>query len=128
MAMATRQGDSHVSRHRTGWSTITNTLTLSNVCQTESYVLSVSQYFNEDTVTYMSEAHNTASWLDQVMCTMFAHKLVADVTVMYEHITSDHNPMNIVINFPFVSTDTVNDCVASKKHHIRWDTIMAEDL
>ena len=48
---------------------------LMNCCHGEELILSDVKKCPNTTYTYVSEAHNTVSWLDHVMCTHSAHVL-----------------------------------------------------
>jgi len=103
---------------------------LKNFCQAEYLVLSDVMMCPRSTYTYLSEAHNSASWLDHIVCTQSAHNLVENVSVLYETITSDHHPLIATVRFPHVvmDVDDVETNPASGPRRIKWDMLSAEQI
>ena len=66
-------------------------------CNEENLVISDRVCLPTNTYTYYSEAHNSSSWLDHVLCTNSAHSLIKGIHVCYDYVTSDHVPLCVDI-------------------------------
>ena len=80
-----------------------------------------------DTYTFYSEAHNTTTCLDNVICTVAAHDLIHNVDITYDVITSDHHPMviNVLFGCLWVAVEW------EQKWHINfsnWDDLSADQV
>lgn len=74
-------------------------------------LMSSKELLPADSFTYISEACNTASWLDQCISTADAHTIIA-MNILYGAVTSDHMPMAILINvkdIPLLSSDSYDN-------------------
>ena len=67
-------------------------------CSVNSLVISDVKLMNSDTITFLSSAHSTTSWLDHCVSTTTGHRIIENVNVSYDYISSDHFPMTIIIN------------------------------
>jgi len=45
--------------------------------------------------TYSSNDHSCTSWIDHILCTKSMNDIIAEVKVLYDHISSDHKPLSI---------------------------------
>ena len=59
------------------------------------------------TFTYVSDAHNSTSWLDHFICSHGVQSLVTNIHIIDKLPTSDHLPVGLV----------VSSCVISDKHN-----------
>ena len=51
-----------------------------------------------DVYTYISESHNSTSWLDHCICSAMAHSSVKQYDVLTEHAVSDHIPLSVSLD------------------------------
>ena len=57
--------------------------------------------------TYVSDAHNTCSWLDHFVCSHSMHQYITELKILDTFPSSDHLPVNVYSNVNLTSaTDT----------------------
>lgn len=89
--------------------------------------LSSSALLGEDTCTYVSMAHATCSWLDHVICSADAHRMIRTMTVPEIPPSSDHAPVHANFVLPNGPTNENPDAHRSppdappRRHRARWD-------
>ena len=81
-----------------------------------------------DSFTYVSDAHDTTSWLDHVLTTHSSHSTISDMAVNYDCVSSDHFPLGFTI-----SVNLLPYSEASNQEHVghsspKWDTATLQDL
>ena len=82
---------------------------------------------NSESFTYVSDCHNTTSWIDHVFTNASLYSIIQDMSVSYDVIGSDHRPLSFCIfadvNLVDESIDddkayaVVPDWKASDEHH-----------
>ena len=81
---------------------------------------------HHNTFTFYSDAHNTVSWLDHVISTHSAHKLITDVNTDTGFVSSDHIPISICLLLSHI------ECVVTKNNEpqtkINWDYLPVESI
>ena len=77
---------------------------------------------NSDTFTFLCDAHSTTLWLDHCVSTTTGHSVIKNINASYDYISSDHFPINIVINCKV--NDFINTCVQADSEYsfINWKT------
>jgi hypothetical protein len=75
-------------------------------CKNENLLLADIEICCKDTFTYYSEAHGTTSWLDHVITNINAFRLITDISVDYNFVTSDHLPVQVGLKLNNVVTET----------------------
>ena len=75
---------------------------LQSFCQEEGLILCDCENLsdNTNTYTYMSESHQSVSWLDHIVCTHSANAKVSSVNILDGLVSSDHFPLVITIRTP----------------------------
>ena len=75
-----------------------------------------------DTLIYLSDAHETVSWLDHCI----SSQSIDNMNVLYEFSTSDHFPLVISLSCLFLPLfdDRVNASIGAKK--IKWNELSSE--
>ena len=58
--------------------------------------------------TYVSDAHNTCSWLDHVVCSHSMHQYINDLKILDKFPSSDHLPVNVYFNVNLTATTDTN--------------------
>ena len=53
----------------------------------------ITDYFPDDTFTYLCPSKNSTSWLDHIICTQEMKSKILDITVNYETALYDHFPL-----------------------------------
>ena len=75
------------------------------------------------TYTYIHEAWSTVHWLDHVLTTVNSHKLIDNVCVLYEYVSSDHHPMMISLKCDKHVAFVNQSDNASGRKVIRWSEL-----
>ena len=70
------------------------------MCDTIGLVISYYEKFGRtcNTYTYVSDAHNSTSWLDHFICSHSVHSMITDLHILDECPSSDHLPVGLVIS------------------------------
>ena len=79
-----------------------------------------------DSYTYISEAHDSVTWLDHIVCTLDIRNAINDVEIAYDLTDTDHVPMNLKLDIfaaPLLTEET-NSCNAK----LKWDSLKPTDL
>ena len=68
---------------------------LIDMCDTIGLVISDYDKFGRtcNTYTYVSDAHNSTSWLDHFICSHSVHSLITDLHILDKCPSSDHLPV-----------------------------------
>lgn len=61
--------------------------------------------------TYCSDAGNSTSWLDHVLVSHGLNSKIANISVLYDYICSDHRPLSVDLKCIYMSDPLVNDVV-----------------
>ena len=105
---------------------------LTQFCQEEQLIISDKVHLDgiNGVYTYLSDSHNSTSWLDHLVCTTSAHKLVDHISINYSMVTSDHLPLIAHINLPdtYQSANCVHSEEVTPRFRIQWDKLTTEDL
>ena len=85
---------------------------LLSLCEDEGLVLSDLSFLGYDrkkehTFTFVSEAHQSTSWLDHCASNSLGHNNIVDMEVLYNCVSSDHLPLMLCIK----STDIISNNV-----------------
>ena len=105
---------------------------LSLFCHEEDLIISDIRHLSSaDNYTYMSEAHQTTSWLDHIICTYSAHAKVSSVRILYSMVSSDHFP--IVLELALSCNIKCNPSAAyinSEKSvkRVKWDDLSKGEI
>ena len=85
---------------------------------------------NSDNYTYVSDAHNTTSWLDHIMCSHNMHQHISSLEILKKLAKSDHLPLSIHLDIykdiPKCQIKDYNVCF-SKQIHIPIDALVCKD-
>jgi hypothetical protein len=98
---------------------------LDNFCLALGLVISDYRLMcNTDVFTFVSEAHNTVSWLDHIVSTVSGHSLIQQVNIEYDFVTSDHKPIGAVLSLKNVRIEIQND--KNDIQGITWHELSAD--
>jgi exonuclease III len=102
---------------------------LVNFCKDANLVIS-DMLINTDSdrFTYLSDAHNTTSWIDHIVSTTSAHGLVISVDVQYDFVTSDHLPLSMEVKLENIQTSDVDKKCSPLQHVINWNSVSQQDI
>ena len=69
----------------------------------DEYALGASSF------TYVSDSHNTTSWLDHVLTNQNMLSYMSNLSVLYDFVSSDHRPLRFCINIDKVNYVSICD-------------------
>ena len=74
-----------------------------------------------DSYTYISEAHDSVTWLDHIVCTLDIKNAISDVEIGYDITDTDHVPMLMKLDIHATPslTEETNSCNAK----VKWDSL-----
>ena len=101
---------------------------LEHLCTEENLIISDIEFCDNTSFTFYSAAHNTVSWLDHLVCTKSAHRLVKSVDMNLDYLSSDHFPVCVDMSVAALNirvTDNKTKKVSSK---IPWDDLKEKDI
>ncbi len=84
------------------------------ICENTGLVISNYEMFDRasNTYTYVSDAHNSTSWLDHFICSHSVNSMITDLYILDKCPSSDHLPVGLVISTAL----TTERCVNNEKH------------
>lgn len=98
-------------------------------CQDTNLIISDSLLCPTGLYTYVSEAHDSVSWLDHILATVNGHDLVSNVCANNSFISSDHLPVSFSLNIDKILIQSKDDCCEKrKKYKVNWAELSAKDL
>jgi hypothetical protein len=103
---------------------------LSEFCKEMNLIMADAHFLDGDCYTYVSEAHNTTSWLDHVICTANSDSLIDSLSILYDKVSSDHMPLSFSINASRVQCKMIqtHNRQTSHRQHVVWDKVNSRDL
>ena len=70
---------------------------LEDFCMENDFIISVYALLPQDTITYISDAHNTTSWIDHFVSSFSVHQAMFNMEALTECIISDHRAVAVSI-------------------------------
>jgi len=67
------------------------------LCMENDFIISDYALLPQDTFTYISDAHNTSSWIDHFVSSLSVHQAMFNMDVLIECILSDHRVVAVSI-------------------------------
>lgn len=81
-----------------------------------------------DRFTYVSDAHGTVSWIDHIVTTLSAHKIINDIYVLNDYVTSDHLPLVMEVSLNLIKLTSSGEGRTGIPSGIKWDSLTKEDV
>ena len=66
---------------------------LMDFCEDNNFIISDDSLLPDSLFTYISDSHNSTSWIDHCVTSAMAHRLIINIEVLLEYICSDHHPL-----------------------------------
>ena len=85
------------------------------------------EYFNKECFTFVSQAHDTVSWLDHVVTTYTGYELIANMTVEKDFVSSDHLPVGMTLNMLVSNSNDRDSTDLVKSEKVYWSKLTKED-
>jgi len=110
---------------------------LIDFCSRDNILLSDKLLAPADTFTFISEAHDTTSWIDHMVSTVNMHDITTDISVDHSFVSSDHFPLFVTLNIKNINisneyTTTCNSCTSERDNvhtgRINWPKMSAGDF
>ena len=95
---------------------------LNSFCQDLNLTMSDEAMLPKKSFTYVSDAHNTCSWIDHCMSSCAAHTSTTKIEVLHNFITSDHHPLSITFNCKFFTQIAVDEPVPDY-FNVKWSKV-----
>ena len=99
---------------------------LRNFCSDLDLVMSDMNRLPDDTFTYISDSHQTVSWIDHVIMSTTADRVCVDMRVIYDLIISDHRPISFTVNLG--DLPHVDSFRAPPSMRIHWEKLSSDDI
>ena len=98
---------------------------LMDFCEDNNLIISDDSLLPDTSFTYISDSHNSTSWIDHCVTSAMAHRLIINIEVLLEYICSDHHPLLINISYsPTVNHHSnIRDQKSSDYKPINWQNL-----
>ena len=92
------------------------------MCRTLNLIISDYNVYGRESgeYTYVSDAHNTTSWLDHVLCSHDMNTKLSSLRILNKFPSSDHLPMSIYLHFDHPIEELVTNSCSRDKVTINW--------
>ena len=70
---------------------------------------------SEGSFTFLSDYHNSTSWIDHVLVNSFITSVITDLSILYDVVASDHRPLSFKLS---VRAGHVNNIADTNNHCI----------
>ena len=99
---------------------------LRDFCHDSELVISDLNRLPGDSFTYVSDSHQTVSWIDHVIMSTSADRVCDNMRVIYDLIISDHRPISFTMNLG--NLPHVENFKAPPSVKINWDQLSNDDF
>jgi exonuclease III len=83
-------------------------------------------YLDQNSFTYVSDCHDTVSWIDHVIVNEFIMPRLKNFTVLYDVVASDHRPLSFAIE---ATANTVDEAITDDVEAVSdWKAACHNDL
>ena len=77
-----------------------------------------------DSFTYLSDSHNSTTWIDHCLSSASADQLIDSIKVLHQYLIFDHRPLLVLINcVPSYTCQDNKDLHTNNFKHINWPTL-----
>ena len=76
---------------------------------------------------YVSDAHNTCSWIDYCVSSCAAHTSITKIEVLHNFITFDHHPLSITFNDKLFTQIAVDKPVPDY-FNVKWSKVSQTNI
>ena len=90
------------------------------------FIISDYALLPQDTFTYISDAHNTTSWIDHFVSTFSVHQAMLNVDVVTECMISDHRAVAVSIQCSHLP-EFHDEVMEPQTSRIDWLKVTAQD-
>ena len=92
------------------------------MCRTLNLIISDYNVYGRESgeYTYVSDAHNTTSWLDHVLCSHDMNTKLSSLRILNKFPSSDHLPMSIFLHFDHPIEELVTNPCSIDEITFKW--------
>lgn len=101
-------------------------LWLSEFCSDLDLVIADKIFLPTDTFTFVSDAHQTTSWLDHIIMSPSCKNVCTNMNVSYGYIMSDHKP--ILFSIALEAIPRLVENRTAPTFNIRWENCTPDDI
>jgi len=98
---------------------------LEDFCMENDFIISDYALIPQDTFTYISDAHNTTSWIDYIVSSFSEHQAMLNMDVLTECIISDH--LAVAVSIQCSHLPEFDDEVEPQPSRIDWLKVTAQE-
>ena len=84
------------------------------MCDNEGVIISDKLLLDDNSHTFISDAHHSTSWIDHCLSTVSSHCLIKEARVIDKYVYSDHLPLQIIVN----SSHEINNSVSNTTNNL----------
>ena len=99
---------------------------LEDFCMENDFIVSDYEILPQDTFTYISDAHNTTSWIDQFISSFSVHQAMLNMDVLPKCIISDHRAVAVSIQCSHLP-EFDDEVMEPQPSRIDWLIVMAQE-
>lgn len=97
-------------------------------CDDGNLLISDYSFLASESFTYISDSHNTTSWIDHCVTSSNMHQSISHMEVLHDFVISDHRPLSICLE-----ASKLPDLVASSEKEsltgrVDWENLTNEQL
>jgi hypothetical protein len=99
-------------------------------CDEYGYIISDLKLILDNTksFTYISDSHNTVSWLDHCVSTQSAHSPISDMRIIHTLVGSDHRPILMTIKTDLLPRlDSCHNELSNLKYNVNWSDLTSDE-
>ncbi len=101
---------------------------LQRFCHDNSLILSDITCLPKHSYTYVSDSHNSVSWLDHCMSTVDMHQSLSSFEIVYDNVASDHRPMSFNLNCTGIPLQSQkSQCTTDTSSKVPWEKFTEMD-
>ena len=99
---------------------------LRDFCFDSDLVMTDVNRLPDDSFTYVSDSHQTTSWIDHVIMSTNADKVCVDMSILYDVLISDHRPISFTMDLGALSV--AEDFEPPPSFKVPWDRLSRADI
>lgn len=99
---------------------------MSDFATSNSMLISDVTLLPSDSYTYISEAHNSTSWLDHCVSSSAFHKLINFCDIGYDYVISDHRPIRLFLDLSILRSEAEQK-VENPINTVHWEKVTDDE-
>ena len=95
---------------------------LISFCRDFNFTISDEAMLPKKSFMYVSDAHNTCSWIDYCVSSCAAHTSITKIEVLHNFITSKHHSLSRIFNCKFFTQIAVDKPIPDY-YYVKWSKV-----